>query len=80
MIRCREESVHGYVKRPVSVWVITHWPDAEHPIAGPYQSYAYAFAQARRLVRDRSEFVWRDHARPGDTEQLELVGIGRTTH
>jgi hypothetical protein len=60
--------------RQVDVWIITHWPDADTPTAGPYQSYAYALEQARRMVRDRSEQIWRDHARVGEAEQLEHVG------
>jgi hypothetical protein len=60
--------------RAVDVWVITHWPDAETLVAGPYQSYPYALQQAKRLVRDRSEQIWRDHARLGEPEQLENVG------
>jgi hypothetical protein len=56
--------------------VLTHWPDGETVVAGPYQSYNYALQQSYRLVRDRSEFIWRDHARPGEPEQLELVGGG----
>ena len=60
--------------RQVDVWIITHWPDADTLAAGPYQSYAYALEQARRLVRDRSEQIWRDHARAGEPEQLEPVG------
>jgi hypothetical protein len=71
VIRCREER---RTVRHVDVWVITHWPDAETVIAGPYQSYGYAFQQARRLVRDQSEQIWRDHARPGHPEELEHVG------
>jgi hypothetical protein len=59
--------------RAADVWIITHWPDPETTIAGPYQSYAYALQQAKRLVRDRSEQIWRDHARPGLPEQLEHV-------
>lgn len=59
--------------RAADVWVITHWPDPDTVVAGPYQSYPYALQQARRLVRDRSEQIWRDHARPGEPEQLEHV-------
>jgi hypothetical protein len=70
VIRCREDR---RTVRTVDVWVITHWPEAETIAAGPYQSYSYALQQARRLVRDRSEQIWRDHARPGENEQLELV-------
>jgi hypothetical protein len=70
VIRRREERL---TVRAVEVWIITHWPDAETIAAGPYLSYAYALQQARRLVRDRSEQIWRDHARIGETEQLEHV-------
>ena len=70
VIRTREDRT---TVRTLSVWVITHWPDAETLVAGPYQSYGYALQQARRLVRDRSEQIWRDHARIGTPEQLELV-------
>jgi hypothetical protein len=75
VIRRRAER-HAYFPRPVDVWVVTHWPDADVITAGPYQSFNYAFEQAQRLVRDPSEFIWRDHARPGQREQLELVGGG----
>ena len=71
VIRCRQERLHV---RAIEVWIITHWPDTDTIVAGPYQSYAYALQQARRLVRDRSEQIWRDHARTGDTELLEHVG------
>ena len=71
VIRRREEQSH---LRPVDVWIITHWPDSETIVAGPYQSYAYALQQARRFVRDQSEQIWRDHARVGQGEQLEPVG------
>jgi hypothetical protein len=69
VIRYREE------RSPLRsvVWVITHWPDADTLVAGPYQSFAYALQQARRLVRDRSEQIWRDHARAGAPEELELI-------
>ena len=70
VIRGREDRTSV---RMLEVWVITHWPDAETLVAGPYQSYGYALQQARRLVRDRSEQIWRDHARSGHSEQLELV-------
>ena len=71
VIRGREDQTS---MRTVDVWVITHWPDVDTVIAGPYQSYGYAFEQAKRLVRDRSEQIWRDHARYGQPEQLEHVG------
>lgn len=71
VIRSREDRTS---MRTVDVWVITHWPDGDTIIAGPYQSYGYAFAQAKRLVRDHSEQIWRDHARLGEPEQLEHVG------
>jgi hypothetical protein len=70
VIRCREERS---TFRTIDVWVITHWPDPDTVVAGPYQSYAYALSQARRLVRDKSEQIWRDHAPPGRPEQLELI-------
>lgn len=70
VIRSREERSSV---RNVDVWIITYWPDAETTVAGPYQSYAYALQQAKRLVRDRSEQIWRDHAPPGEPEQLEHV-------
>jgi hypothetical protein len=71
VIRQREERI---VVRSVDVWVITHWPDTDTLVAGPYQSYGYALQQAKRLVRDHSEQIWRDHARCGQAEQLEHVG------
>jgi hypothetical protein len=75
VIRCRQDQLPPF-NRVVNVWVITHWPDADNVAAGPYQSYNYALEQSRRLTRDRSDFIWRDHARAGDPEQLELVGSG----
>jgi hypothetical protein len=59
--------------RAADVWIITHWPDPDTVVAGPYQSFPYALQQARRLGRDRSLQIWRDHARPGHPEQLEHV-------
>ena len=70
VIRCREDRT---TLRTLDVRVITHWPDAETIVAGPYQSYGYALQQAKRLVRDPSEQIWRDHARFGAGEQLEPV-------
>jgi hypothetical protein len=75
VIRCRQEHVLPF-KRTVNVWVITYWPDTDNLVAGPYQSYNYALEQSHRFTRDRSDFIWRDHARAGDAEQLELVGGG----
>jgi hypothetical protein len=77
VIRCRQDHVLPF-NRVVNVWVITHWPDTENIVAGPYQSYNYALEQSQRLLRDRSDFIWRDHARAGAPEQLELVGSGVT--
>jgi hypothetical protein len=76
VIRSRRDPSH--LQRAVDVFVITHWPDVDTIVAGPYQSYAYALQQARRLLRDRSEVIWYDHARPGAAEQLEQVGGGGT--
>jgi hypothetical protein len=70
VIRCRQERFHV---RAVDVWIITHWPDNETIVAGPYQSYGYALQQAKRLVHDRSVQIWRDHARSGQPEQLEHI-------
>ena len=56
------------------VFVITHWPDPDTIVAGPYQSYGYALRQAQGMLRDRSERIWYDHAQPGRPEQLEQVG------
>ena len=75
VIRCRDEHVAPF-DRTIKVWIVSIWPDAEITTAGPYQSYRYAFDQATRLVRGASLFVWRDHARTGEPEELELVGIG----
>jgi hypothetical protein len=71
VIRCRED--RGAI-RTVDVWVVTYWPDADTTVAGPYQSYSYAFQQSRRLIKDPSVWIWRDHAAPGAPEQLEWVG------
>jgi hypothetical protein len=62
--------------RRTDVWIVQHWPETEVIVAGPYQSYGYAFAQAKKHVKDRHEWIWRDHARAGEAEQLELVGGG----
>jgi hypothetical protein len=70
VIRRREDRLQ---LRALDVWIITHWPDPDTIVAGPYQSYTYALQQARRLVRDRSEQIWRDHASAGQQEQLEHV-------
>lgn len=71
VIRRRRDPSH--LRRAVDVFVITHWPDSETVVAGPYQSYAYALQQARRLLRDRAEVIWYDHARLGESEKLEQV-------
>ena len=47
-------------------------------MAGPFQSYNYALDQARRLIHDSSEFVWRDDARPGEPEPLEARWNGQS--
>jgi hypothetical protein len=60
--------------RRAEVFVITHWPDADTIVAGPYQSYGYALRQAQGMLRDRSERIWYDHASPGRPEQLEQIG------
>ena len=73
VIRCREDRSH---KPLVSEWVITQWPDDEQVIAGPYPNFDYALQQAHRFIRDRSEYIWRDHSPVGESEQLELVGGG----
>ena len=70
VIRRRDDST-GI--RRVDVWVITNWPDVDSTVAGPYQSYSYALQQAKRCLTARSEWIWWDHARPGEPEQLELV-------
>jgi hypothetical protein len=75
VIRCRED--REGVRRVVDVWVVTHWPDAEIIVGGPYQSYSYALQQARGLLkRQEQQPVWRDLARPGNSERLELVDDG----
>lgn len=78
MIRRRETRSRGGL-RADTTWVLTHWPDAETVIGGPYQSYNYALQQAGHLVHHDSEFIWRDHARGGQPEELELVGGGDAT-
>jgi hypothetical protein len=62
------------VVRRGEVFVITHWPDADTIVAGPYQSYGYALRQAHGMLKDRSERIWYDHAPHGRLEQLEQVG------
>lgn len=62
------------VIRRGDVFVITHWPDTDTIVAGPYQSYGYALRQAQGMLKDRSERIWYDHAPPGRPEQLEQVG------
>jgi hypothetical protein len=59
--------------RATRVVIITHWPDSETIVGGPYQSFGYALRMARDNVRDRSEKIWRDYARPGEAEKLEQV-------
>jgi hypothetical protein len=55
-------------------FVVTTWPDVDAVVGGPYQSYGYALTQAKRLVTGRDRvLVWRDHAQPGEPEQLEEV-------
>lgn len=71
VIRCRAEQ--GPIRRVTDGWIITRWPDADTTVAGPYQSYNYALQQAPRLSRDRSVLIWRDQAKPGEAERLELV-------
>jgi hypothetical protein len=71
VIRCRRDE--SLVRRG-DVFVITHWPDADITVAGPYQSYGYALRQAHGMLKDRSERIWYDHAPPGRPEQLEQVG------
>jgi hypothetical protein len=72
VIRCREDSA---LRRVIDVWVITPWP-SDDVIGGPYQSYTYALQQARGRIRDRSSRIWRDLARAGNPEKLELVSGG----
>ena len=57
---------------PRHVYVVMVWP-SETITAGPYQSYGYAFESAKRLMKDRSVVVWRDHAAAGEPERLEEV-------
>ena len=76
VIRTRQD--YSPLQRSTDVFVITHWPDAETIVAGPYQSYAYALQQAKHLLKDRSEVIWYDHARSGEAEQLEQVGGGES--
>jgi hypothetical protein len=71
VIRCRRDES---VLRRGEVFLITHWPDADTIVAGPYQSYGYALRQANGMLKDRSERIWYDHAPPGRPEQLEEVG------
>ena len=56
-----------------NVYLITRWPDAETVVSGPHQSLGYAIHEARRLRKDPSIRIWRDHTRPGQAEALELV-------
>jgi hypothetical protein len=58
VIRCRP----GMSLREQSVYVLTHWPDADTVIAGPYQSFGYALRQAGNMRTDPSIYIWRDHA------------------
>jgi hypothetical protein len=71
VIRCRRDE---FILRRGDVFLITHWPDADIIVAGPYQSYGYALRQAQGMLKDRSERIWYDHAPPGRPEQLEQVG------
>ena len=74
VVRCR-----GLGLRLDNEWVLTRWPDAETVVGGPYQSYAYAFQRARRLVEDSSVWIWRDYARDDASEHLALVAGGLPT-
>jgi hypothetical protein len=74
VIRRRED--HTGIRR-VDVWVLTGWPDTETVIGGPYQSYGYALLQAHHRFRGLGERIWRDHARAGTREELEMVGDGQ---
>jgi hypothetical protein len=71
VIRCRRDDTR---LRRGEVFVITHWPDPDTTVGGPYQSYGYALRQAHGMLKDRSERIWYDHAPPGRPEQLEQVG------
>jgi hypothetical protein len=66
-------SVERSGTHPIEVFTVTIWPDADRIIGGPYQSAWYAVRQARKLLKDRSEHVWRDHADCNAPEQLEDV-------
>jgi hypothetical protein len=70
VIKCRQERTGV---RLMDTWIVTRWPHPHAVIGGPYQSYGYALRQARAMGRDPDEWIWRDHARAGDPEQLELV-------
>ena len=63
----------GRSLRDPDVYVLTHWPDTETVVAGPYQSLGYALRQAQERRTDRSIYVWRDHATGNGSEELEDV-------
>ena len=71
VIRSRRAS-RSAVRRE-DVYVVTRWPNAEAIVAGPYQSFSYALTRARRMAGDPSLRIWRDHAKPGQPEELAQV-------
>lgn len=54
-------------------WVVCTWPHTQIVVAGPYESYAYAFLQASALLHDQSRSIWRDLGSPRKWERLERV-------
>ena len=71
VIRRRFDLAHS-----VDIYVITHWPDAEAVVGGPYSTYSDALKDARLLLKDRYGYIWFDYARPGEGERLDQVAGG----
>jgi hypothetical protein len=78
VLRQRAERLPAFSTRVVDAWIVTIWPEKEIVTAGPYRSYVEALEQVARPVCDRPLLIWRDRARAGEPEQLELVGIGQS--
>jgi hypothetical protein len=57
-------------------WVVCTWPHTHIVLAGPYESYAYAFLRATELRPEPSRSIWRNHGPAGKWERLQLVSAG----
>ena len=57
-------------------WVVCTWPHTHIVVAGPFESYAYAFLRATELRPEPSRSIWRNHGPAGKWERLELISAG----